>query len=137
MDVGHQQVARGQLFADDGQKTLVRLQQQDVSFEPAVPAGLLEQGGDHAAFQIGAFEIAHHAAARGKQGVGDEVGGGGFAVGAGDEDGVFPGHALDMAQQLRVHFQGHHAGEAGASFFVDQADEAGGQLARQHGAAKT
>ena len=95
-------------------------------------AASFEQRTHHARFHIVAGAVAHHGDTTGGDGVGDQVGGRGLAVGAGDHHAAVD-KVREVAQQLRVDFHGDTAGKNTALAFEDRAQSPAGDIARGTG----
>ena len=96
-----------------------------------VAAGL-EQRAHHARLHVVAGAVAYHGSTAGSNDVGDEVGGGGLAVGAGDHYAAVD-KAREVAQQLGVDLHGDAAGEYAALALKDGAQSPASDIARGAG----
>ena len=92
----------------------------------------LEQSTHHTGLHIVAGTVAHHGSAAGGNGVGDEVGGGGLAISAGDHHAAVD-KAREVAQQLGVDLHGDTAGEYATLALKDGAQPPAGDIARGAG----
>ena len=95
-------------------------------------AARLEQCTHHARLHVVAGAVAYHGGTAGGNSVGDEVGGGGLAVGAGDHHAAVD-KAGEVAQQLGVDLHGDAAGEYAALALKDGAQPPAGDIARGAG----
>ena len=95
-------------------------------------AARFEQCAHHARLHVVAGAVAYHGGAAGGNGVGDEVGGGGLAVGAGDHHAAVD-KAREVVQQLGVDLHGDAAGEYAALALKDRAQSPASDIARGAG----
>ena len=95
-------------------------------------AARLEQCTHHARLHVVAGAVAYHGGTAGGNSVGDEVGGGGLAVGAGDHHAAVD-KAGKVAQQLGVDLHGDAAGEYAALALEDGAQSPASDIARGAG----
>ena len=114
-DVEQQRVAGLDLLDEVHGVRLVELEHGDVRVEAAREAHLPEQGGGHAAHEVGAGAVGEDLVALRAQQLDGHLGGGRLAVGAADEH-----HAVRQLRELLGHEPGvqplhHEAGEGGAS----------------------
>ena len=95
-------------------------------------AARLEQCAHHARLHVVAGAVAYHGGAAGGNGVGDEVGGGGLAVGAGDHHAAVD-KGSEVAQQLGVDLHGDAAGKHATLALKDGAQPPASDIARGTG----
>ena len=112
--VGDAHVTAGQDLADEGEAALVGLEDQQILREGAAEGGVFDQSGGHAAHHVGALQIGGNGLAGGVEDVIEQVGGGGFAVGAGDEDHLVIVDIFEVLHKVGHELQRNLAGSAAA-----------------------
>ena len=105
----------------------------DLLIEFTPKGGVFDESGGDAAHHVRALHIGGDALPGGLQRVAHQIGGGGLAVGAGDEDDLIVVDPLEVTDEIRHQAGGDHAGVVAAAAAVDEIDGNGHQLGQPEG----
>ena len=123
LNVGHTQVLRRELLIDLRQIPLVGFEDQVIPVHTTQHGRIPNHGGSHAGNQIGALQVGGYLLSGCPKRVHNQVIGGGFSIGSGDEQGPLRIHMGEMGNEVLLQLQCKSSGNIGSVLSQKPAQE--------------